>query len=285
MIYKKDANFPYPILSSSALGYEESDFTIKVSFEEDKDVYRFLIKSYVTSDFVEELLRKGEVEYLLVIQSKDTKFFTLTQDNLQVEILKNRMSLSNRTSIQLHIVSKVDISFKNNHELSSFYDSLKENIVIPKFSMMGYSNIVTFEGGMKNPLELFEKRLDPNLSSPIKYELGTECIIIHFRDEELQFQTMAKASAFLNPYLYMGLRIALEQFIKSCSEKNDDDFVELSQIPQPEDLLNFKLYNLMTSKSVEELSFDNIDEVISRISHQIIEKYARAVKELITHGN
>ncbi|MFT9817780.1 hypothetical protein [Lysinibacillus sp. NPDC056185] len=282
MIYKKDANFPYPILSSNTLTYEESDFTIKVSFKEDGDLYRFKVATQLTSRFVEALLGNGEAQYLLVIQSKDTKFFPLDPHNLQVEIAKNRMSLSNRTSIQLHIVAKSDIRFENNHELNSFYDQLKQSIIVPKFSMIGFSNIVTFEGGMKNPLDLFEKRLNPNLSSAIKFELGSECIIIHFRDEDIQFQSMSKASAFMNPYLYTGMRIALERFISTYADE-DDDVVELPQMTQPEDLLDFKLYNLMISKAVEELHMDNIDEVIGRISHQIIEKYVRAVKELVTH--
>ena len=282
MIYKKDANFPYPILSSNTLAYEESDFTIKVSFEEDGDLYRFKIKTQLTSAFVESLLRNGKAQYLLVIQSKDTKFFSLDPNNLQVEIAKNRMSLSSRTSIQLHIVAKSDIGFEHNYELNSFYDQLKDSIVVPKFSMLGFSNIVTFEGGMKNPLDLFEKRLDPNLSSAIKFELGSECIIIHFRDEDIQFQSMTRANAFMNPYLYTGLRIALERFISNYADE-DDDVVELSQMTQPEDLLDFKLYNLMASKAVEELHVDNIDEVIGRISHQIIEKYVKAVKELVAN--
>lgn len=282
MIYKKDANFPYPILSSNTFAYDESDFMIKVSFEEDGDLYKFKIQDHLTSEFVQNLLQKGEAQYLLVIQSKDTKFFSLDQNNLQVEIPKNRMSLSSRTSIQMHIVAKADISFNSNHELNQFYNQLKTSIIVPKFSMLGFSNIVTFEGGMKNPLDLFEKRLDPQLSSAIKFELGAECIIIHFRDEEVQFQSMAKASAFINPYLYTGLRMALERFIGTYAEE-DDDIVELSQITQPEDLLDYKLYNLMISKSVEELSVDNIDEVIGRISHQIIEKYVKAVKELVAN--
>lgn len=282
MIYKKDANFPYPILSSNTFAYEESDFTIKVSFEEDGDLYRFKIMPQLTSEFVEALINSGDAQYLLVIQSKDTKFFPLDLHNLQVEIAKSRMSLSSRTSIQIHIVAKSDIHFNNNHELNRFYEELKQSIIVPKFSMIGFSNIVTFEGGMKNPLDLFEKRLNPNLSSAIKFELGTECIIIHFRDEDTQFQSMSKASAFMNPYLYTGLRMALERFISNYAEE-DEDVVELSQMTQPEDLLDFKLYNLMTSKAVEELHLDNIDEVIGRISHQIIEKYVKAVKELVAH--
>lgn len=282
MIYKKDANFPYPILSSNTFAYEESDFMIKVSFEEDGDLYKFKIENHLTSEFVKDLLSIGDAQYLLVIQSKDTKFFSLEPSNLQVEIPKNRMSLSSRTSIQMHIVANADLSFEKNNELNQFYDQLKASILVPKFSMIGFSNIVTFEGGMKNPLDLFEKRLDPQLSSAIKYELGAECIILHFRDEEIQFQSMAKANAFLNPYLYTGLRMALERFISTYAE-DDDDVVELSQITQPEDLLDYKLYNLMMSKSVEELNVDNIDEVIGRISHQIIEKYVKAVKELVAN--
>lgn len=76
--------------------------------------------------------------------------------------------------------------------------------------------------------------------------------------------------------------MALERFIKTYAEE-DDDVVELAQMTQPEDLLDFKLYNLMGNKAVVELSVENIDEVIGRISNQIIEKYVKAVKELAVH--
>ena len=63
------------------------------------------------------------------------------------------------------------------------------------------------------------------------------------------------------------------------------DYVDLTQITQPENLLDFKLYQLMIKKMVDEVSVDNIDEVISLISDRIIEKYAGAVKELVNNGN
>ena len=279
MIYKKEANFPYPILSPFSSSYEESDFTIKVEFEENNEVYRFKIISNLASRFFESLLKSKEAQYILVIQSKDTKFFPLDSEHLIVEIAKNRMSLSSRTSIQMHIVSKADVSFSANEELTSFYDSFKESIIVAKNSMLGYSNIITFEGGMKNPLDLFEKRLDPNLNSAIKYELGTECIIIHFREEDFQFPSISRSGALLNPYIYTGLRIALERFIVSYAEE-DEESVLLSDISQPDDLLDFKLYNLMVNKAIVEVSSDNIDEIIDRITNQIIEKFVKAVKEL-----
>ncbi|AOV07408.1 hypothetical protein [Sporosarcina ureilytica] len=85
MIYKKDANFPYPIISETALGYEDSTFQIRVGFEEDGDVYLFKINRELISSFVNELLQNGQAEYLLVIQSKDTKFLAPLMD---IETLK-----------------------------------------------------------------------------------------------------------------------------------------------------------------------------------------------------
>lgn len=279
MIYKKDANFPYPMLSSNTFAYEESDLTVKIEFEENGDKYRFKIVPNLTSEFIKHLLNTEMAGYVLVIQSKDTKFFPLKLDNLQVELNRNRMSLSSRTSIQLHVVSKTNVNFSNNMELNSFYNSMKQSINVSRNTMLGFSNIVTFEGGMKKPADLFEKRLNPQLKSAIKFELGSECIVISFREEKFQFQTMAKSSDFLNPYLYTGLYIALTRFITTYSEEKED-IVELSQITEPEDLLDFKLYHLMVNKMVTELSSENIDEVIARISHQLIEKYADSVKEL-----
>ena len=281
MIYKKEANFPYPILSATTFSYQANDFSIKIDFEENNDAYRFTVTPKLPSTFIANLLQEGKAQYVLVIQSKDTKFFVLDQD-LRVDIPKNRMSLSSRTSIQVHIVSKTTINFATNTELTSFYAAMKEHITLEKNVMLGFSNIVTFEGSMKNPLTLFEKRLDPNLASAVKYELGTECIVISFRDEAIQFQALAKSSPFLNPYLYTGLRIAIERFIKNYAEE-DEDWVDISQILTPDDLLDFKLYNLMKNKAVEQVNVSNIDEVIAQISNRLIEKYVAAVKELATN--
>lgn len=276
MIYKKDANFPYPIITETSLAYKDCVFQINIGFEEDGDVYRFKINRELTSDFVKGLLEQGLAEYLLVIQSKDTKFYRLRPEQTSVEILKRKISLSNRTSIQLHIVATEKISFATNEELTGLYNMMKDQIEVAKYSMIGFSNIVTFEGSMKNPTQLFEKRFNPELKAAIKIDLESEFIVIQFRDEESQLQSVG--AAFMNPYLYMGLRTALERFIRSYSE--DDDYVEINQLEDPTDLLDYKLYNLMKHKSVIELDYENIDEVIGRISNGIIEKYVHAVKGL-----
>jgi hypothetical protein len=283
MIYKKDANFPYPILTNSSTSYEDSSFILDVSLEENTNDYRFLINYDISSPFIKHLIESGEAELILIIQSKDNKFFKLKPNQNAIEVPKNRVSLNRRTSIQLHIQSTKEIHFGDNNSLSSFYDAFKYDINVPKNALLGFSNIVVFEGNIQNPLTLFEKRLDENLSSDIKIELGSETIIICYRKDEFQFNGVRSSQALNNPYIYAGLRTALQRFISEHSDNGED--VDLTQIQQPENLLDFKLYQLMTKKMITELSVDNIDEVISLISNKIIEKYTGAIKELINNGN
>ena len=56
--------------------------------------------------------------------------------------------------------------------------------------------------------------------------------------------------------------------------------VYLDDIEYPEDGLDFKLYNLMKSKMITELNTENIDEVISKISDKILNKFTSAVRGL-----
>ena len=284
MIYKKDANFPYPVLTNTSTSYENSSFILDVSLEENTNDYRFIINYELSSAFIEKLIATGDAQPILIIQSKDNKFYKLDPHQKVIEVPKKRVSLNKRTSIQLHIQSINEINFSNHHDLSSFYDDFKDEIIVPKHALLGYSNIVVFEGSIQNPLVLFEKKLDEQLDSDIKIELGTETIIIHYKKEDYQFNGVRSSQAFNNPYVYAGLRTAIQRFIHEYSE-DGEDYVELSQITQPENLLDFKLYQLMMKKMVDEVSVDNIDKVISLISDRVIEKYAGAVKELMNNGN
>lgn len=284
MIYKKDANFPYPVVTNTSTSYENNSFLLDVSLEENTNDYRFVINYDITSPFIKQLIATGAAEPILIIQSKDNKFYKLKPNQSTIEVPKKRVSLNKRTSIQLHIQSAREINFSENDDLTSFYEEFKDEIIVPKNALLGFSNIVVFEGSIQNPLVLFEKKLDETLSSDIKIELGSETIIIRYRKEEFQFNGIRSSQAFNNPYIYVGLHTALQRFISEYSDQGED-YVDLTQITQPENLLDFKLYQLMTKKMIEEVSTDNIDEVISLISNKIIEKYAGAIKELINNGN
>lgn len=283
MIYKKDVNFPYPILTNTSNSYETSEFRLNVELDENTNNYRFKIDYEITSPFICTLLEEGQAQLILVIQSKDNKFFNLKHDEKIKEIPKSRISLSKRTTIQLLIKANEEISFKDNLDLSSFYEDFKDEIVVPKNSILGFSDLVIFDGSNSRPLDLFEKKVNPNLKSDIKIELGSETIIINYKNESLQFIDSPQSGTLNNPYVYMGLQKALFKFIVNNSE--DGEEVDLDDIDAPEDGLDFKLYNLMKKKMISEVSLDNMDEVIYAISDKIIEKYTTAVRRLYSDGN
>lgn len=283
MIYKKDANFPYPILTNTSNSYDNCSFILDINLEENTNEYIFEINYDITSPFIEKLLQNGQATLVLIIQSKDNKFFNIEYGQKAKSISKSRISLSKRTTIQLFIQSNEEINFKNNYDLSSFYEEFKDEIDVPKNSILGFSNSVIFDGSTNKPLELFEKKVNPNLKSDVKIELGSETIIINYKNESLQFTDLPQSSTFNNPYVYMGLQKALYRFIVNNSEDHEE--VDLDEIEPPSDGLDFKLYNLMRKKKISELNIENIDEVIYSISDKMLEKYTAAVRRLYSDGN
>ncbi len=223
-----------------------------------------------------------QAKLILVVQSKDNKFFPLNYGEKSKEISKSRISLSKRTTIQLLIQSKNNISFKNNYELNEFYDGFKNEIVVPKNSVLGFSNSLIFDGSTSKPLELFEKKIDHNLKSDIKIDLGSETIVISYKNEFLQFNDSPQSAALNNPYIYMGLQKALYRFILN---NGNGEEVDLEAIDPPREGLDFKLYNLMKKKMISELNIDNMDEVIYSISDKILDRYTAAVRRMYSNGN
>ena len=276
MIYKKDANFPYPLLTNTSTSYPSSEFLFDVDLQENTQNYCIVIDYEISSEFILKLLQQKKAQLVLVVQSKDNKFYYLDQHQNMVEIPKSRISLSKRTNLQLQLLAKEDISFEDNEELNLFYDAVKSEIIVLKNSILGFSNPVTFDGSQAKPLELFEKKLDPQLKSEIKIELGSETIIIHYKNENFQFIDSPKSSVLNNVYVYMGLQRALTQFIMNHSQ--DGEEIDLDEIDVPENGLDLKLYNLMRKKMIQRVSLDTMDEVIALISDRILEKFTTAVR-------
>jgi hypothetical protein len=281
MIYRKEANFPYPVLSSTSTSYTANYFDLDIGISENVDHYHFQIDYEIGSPYINHLLNTERAQLIFVIQTKDNKFYRLTATQRLIKIPKSRIALNSRTSIQLHIQALDDINFANNDDLSDFYHQLREEITISRYSLLGYSDVVVFDGSIKEPFKLFEKKVDETLKSDIKVELGLEMIIIHYRKPEFQFSHLPKSNSLNNPYIYTGLTKALQSFIINNGE---DGEVDLESLDEPESALDLKLYNLMQRKMVMELNYENIDQVIHTISDHIIEKYTTALGELVNHG-
>lgn len=281
MIYKKEVNFPYPVLTNSSNSYKNCFFDLDVNLLENKDIYDIQFEYNIESNFINELLENGRAKLFLIIQSIDNKFFEIKSGEKSKSINKNRLSLSKRTQIQLMVKSYDEISFKNNNDIHGLYEELKSKIIIPKNSVLAFSNVVTFEGSYKKGLELFEKRVDPNIKSEIKIDLSAETIIITYKKKEMLFDDVLVDNSLNNLYVYMGLQRALNEFILNNRTNNDEDEVIISEIKQPELELDSKLYRLMKNKMIDELSKDNIDEVIYLISDGIVEKFASSIRGYI----
>lgn len=282
MIYKKSANFPYPLLSNESTAYSNCEFNLDINLDENSNSYRFYFKYEITSEYIMNLLRDGQAQLILVIQSKDNKFYYLKLQDKYIDIPKTRISLSKRTNIQMSIKVNNEVDFSQNYDLNSFYNEFKDEIVISKNSILGFSNVVTFDGSQRKPFDLFEKKLDPELKSSIKIELGNETIVINYRNEELQFNDLNYGDKLNNPYIYMGLQKALYRFINEY--KGDKDWVDIFDV-DPSDPLSTKLNNLMKAKLIEELNYENIDEVIDLITDGILEKYNNAIRGMINNGD
>ncbi|WP_433747835.1 hypothetical protein [Falsibacillus pallidus] len=282
MIYRKDANFPYPVLSNTSHSYESNLFDLDVDVSENADYYHFHFTYEIESQFLREQIIRGKAQLILIIQSKDNKFFKLNAAQSSVKLHKTRISLTKRTSIQLHIQALEEISYIKNDDLSEFYIQFREQITVPKFSLLGYSNVIVFDGSINKPFDLFQKKLNENLKSDIKVELGQETIVIHYRRPEFQFSSLPNSNVLNHPYIYAGLSKALQAFIINNS---DDGDVDIYEIQEPEGSLDFKLFNLMKKKNVTELNMDNIDEVIYMISDRIIERYTATLEEVVRSGS
>lgn len=282
MIYRKDANFPYPVLANTSNSYSTNYFELDVNVIENAEFYHFDFDYELDSEFISELVTRRKAQLILIIQSKDNKFYKLDPGQRTVKISKSRISLNKRTSIQLHIQALEDINFASNDDLSEFYIQFRGEVTVPKFSLLGYSSVIVFDGSITKPFDLFEKKVNESLKSDIKVELGQETIIIHYKNPEFQFNNLPKSNVLNNPYIYTGLSKALQIFIINNS---DDGDVDIQDMQEPKGSLDFKLYNLMKSKKVTELNNDNIDEVIYMISDRIIEKFTTALGGLVTDGS
>ncbi len=135
---------------------------------------------------------------------------------------------------------------------------------------------------MKKPSQLFEKMIDKNLKGPFEIELSNETIILKFKSEDYQFVDIPNNRDLNNAYIREGLSRAVINFVINNGK---DNIVDISSIG--DDLskdLDKKLYVLMKSRNVKEVSLENIDEVVNLIGNNVIEKFTRAVRGLY-NGN
>ena len=285
MIYTKKANFPYPVLMNFTDDYNEPEFELDVNIFDNTDDYKIKIDWKISSSFIRNLLQLGKADLIFIVKSRDNQFYRLK--NLRcasIDIPKTKLSINTRTVMQLMIQAKEDIDFKNNVDLNEFYDELKSEIYVKKGNVLGFSNKVIFYVIQKKQLDLFEKKIDKDIESDIEIRLSEETIIIVYKKEDYQFVGMQNSKELNYPYIYMGLQKALIGFINHAENENFDEGIQIDEMEPPENALENKLYRLMTAKNITELSMDNLDEVIYKISDHLLMKYCDVVRGICDAG-
>ncbi len=280
MIYTKRANFPFPLLTNTNEDYKNPKFDLDIELSENTDELILSIDADLGSTFIKKLIKEKKAQLVLIIKSKDSKYYYLEGLKSTLVITKNRLSLGKKTVIQAMIITLEDVNFSDNNDLNEFFDEYKNEIVIHKGNSIGFSNTINYLGQQKKPYELFEKKLDDKINSDIKIELGHETIIINYKNEETQFNDLVQSKNLINPYIYIGLQKALLSFLMKYTQDNDDE-LELFEIGEIETPLDEKLLSLMKAKKITYLSLDNVDEVIHLISDNIIKKYVDTVRGLV----
>ncbi|HBV04350.1 MAG TPA: hypothetical protein DEB65_08755 [Staphylococcus sp.] len=286
MIYNKDVAFPYPVLTNNKNGYQNSIFEFDITdLIENNANYIFNIHYKLSSEFIKELVMNDKAVLVFIISSQDNYFIRLKKDQREVIVPKSRMSLSNRTSIQLHIQSTTEINMENCEDLTSFYREFKSRLKLKKHVLLGYSNVVKYQGTKHKPLLLFEKSIDEDQKNAFQIELSENTIVLRFNSTKYLIGGNDSKNNIQNMFLYNGLSRALHKFIIN-NNKDDEEYIDIDSLNGHVDNgLDQKLLDLMNNKGVKELYYDNIDDVIARISDKIIEKYVNSIERVMDYGD
>jgi hypothetical protein len=279
VIYTKKANFPYPVLMNFSDDYQDPEFSLDVMIKDNTDDFLIEVAWDISSDYIYELLKTGKANLYLIIKSKDNQFFKLQlKKKTQQSIPKRKLCIHARTTMQLMVQAAETLEFSDNNDLNTFYDAIKEEIQVKAGNVLAFSNTVIFDGEQNKPYDLFEKQIDSDINSDVEIRLGAETILVVYKNEQYQFAEVQNSKELNYPYLYLGLQKALISFLMHANPDNPDEGVDVEEMEPPENALESKLYSLMQSKNISELSMENIDEVIYKISDNLIMKYHNAVR-------
>ena len=259
--------------------YQDPEFSLDVMIKDNTDDFLIEVAWDISSDYIYELLKTGKANLYLIIKSKDNQFFKLQpKKKTQQSIPKRKLCIHARTTMQLMVQAAETLEFSDNNDLNTFYDAIKEEIQVKAGNVLAFSNTVIFDGEQNKPYDLFEKQIDSDINSDVEIRLGAETILVVYKNEQYQFAEVQNSKELNYPYLYLGLQKALISFLMHANPDNPDEGVDVEEMEPPENALESKLYSLMQSKNISELSMENIDEVIYKISDNLIMKYHNAVR-------
>lgn len=284
MIYNnKNAVFNYPVFTNNSNSYNSQDFILSIKdVKQDNETNEIFYEIQIDSLFIKGLIESKKVAMICVIQSKDNQYYMIDQMKGKIVVPKTQLSLKRSTNIQILLKATEDIDFINCFELTPTFNSVKDEIKIPKNNLVGYSNVEILSGVEVNSVELFERKINRDLNVPFKVTLTENNIVLNFQDSKYLLDQFSRPNALNNMYIYVGLSRALQNFIinnRILSEEGYDDLaIEMDQVDQSGlSVLDQKLYGLLINKNIELLEFSTIDEPVNQIAPEIIDSFVNEV--------
>ena|GEM_PF-554599 len=296
MIYNKKVAFPYPLLMNGLTHYKDEYFDLDIELLENIDSISIEYDFKLCSKFIKLLLERGEVTPILIISSRDSKYFRIENfDKIddsyygKIEVSKKRISLKDKIRFQVIIESKNRLNYKTNNDLVDFYDEMKSEINIPQNAAIAISNEVVFDGNIDNATRLFEIKVNKEQILDIKIQLSEDIILINLNKSYSNISSLKNKKVLDYPLLYMGLQKAFYEFIIKINKllnQNTVSKIKISDIDNNDIKgLNYKLYSLLKDSKIEYIDFENVDYVINEIFGDSLNKYFLELKRLSESGN
>lgn len=239
--------------------------------------YDFNITYNLGSSYIKNLIDSGKTRAILIIKSIDSQFYFLGSEKETISIMKNQISLDGRTTAQIHIQALSNLSYQDNDDLSKRYYAFRDEILINRHCVIGYSGTIEFDGSDKEAMGLFEYSLDPSMKKDFKIEITQDNILLVWKNPK---DSITGDEGLLNLYLYLGLSGTLIDFLTRHSVDPDSGFeVFIDNVAQsPGTVLDKKITKLLQNRGITELYFENIDEAIFLIADSIIPKFTQSIE-------
>lgn len=289
MIYNKEASFSYPVFAENNNSYADPIFNFDViNLTATDDEYIFTIEYDLNSSFLQDLIKQKDASIVFIVNTTDNFFVKLEPGQKIIKVSNKRLSFNSRATIQLQIQAEKTIKFNHADGLNEFYELFKNNIEVEKYSLLGYTQRVTYTNPDKYPIDLFSYTVNADMKHDFEIELTPNEIVINVRINRYLFPNIINRNSMLNMYIYVGLSRALNQFIRNNVQKTDGEEeaeIWLDTLDTTDSILDEKLLDLMTDHNVESISYETLDETIHQISDKIIDKFVNNVELVNKYEN
>lgn len=258
--------FPYPVLSEFNDSYNDNSFSCESSFEYDSVTAFLKFKYNLIDEQIISLLNENKIGLYFVIDCSETKYREL----FPVELDENNCFEKNIPLEKLNgmfelvslLICKDEITNYKNNNLNEMYQG--ENIVLPKYAIIGYTDTDTF---------YVNKRIDNNGDIPsiftiacddegkiMSFELGDDVITIYLPKEEYEIYNDFKGKRKRLKQLMINFPV-LVNLIEIL--KNDNTYTEkpwfvaletsLSQKGYPDGINSDAFKNELATKIAQDL--------------------------------